>query len=237
MSLTSDPLNSGSLLSGGVQRGTPHLRVLTALPPHVSLTPLVADCRSVGSLVVPAMPAQRIPDAPDAAAGCTESGANGVGTPGAGPPTSCPAPAAASVSSPSPLSSQLLTTALSGVAVALNRVRSSVVVSSCSAQAISRARTVASTLVRCLLRIWLRRSNCFIFLNTSSTCHLRPIHIQHVGRRPGRSRQRGNQQQPTRHGQRGGREGAPGFLRFAALAAPRLLGRGRIEFGGNQPDR
>src|SRR4029434_8509522 len=36
----------------------------------------------------------------------------------------------------------------------------------------SKARTVASTLVGCLLRIWLRRSSCFIFLNTSSTCHL-----------------------------------------------------------------
>src|SRR5215813_12167557 len=63
-----------------------HLRVLTALPAHVSLTPRVADCRSVGSLVVLAMPAPHIPDAPDAAAGCTESGASGAGTPAAGPP-------------------------------------------------------------------------------------------------------------------------------------------------------
>src|SRR5207244_5792562 len=75
-----------------------------------------------------------------------------------------------SVSSPSPLNNQLLTTTLSGDAVALNRVRSHVVVLSCNAHAISSARTVASTLVRCLLRIWLRRSSCFIFLNTSSTC-------------------------------------------------------------------
>ena len=43
---------------------------------------------------------------------------------------------------------------------------------SCTAQAIRSARTVASTLVRCLLRIWFSRSSYFIFLNTSSTCHL-----------------------------------------------------------------
>src|SRR4029453_10245291 len=75
-----------------------------------------------------------------------------------------------SVSSPSPLNNQLLTTTLSGDAVALNRVRSHVVVLSCNAQAIRSARTVTSPLVRCLLRIWLSRSSCFIVLNTSSTC-------------------------------------------------------------------
>lgn len=57
------------------------------------------------------------------------------------------------VSNPNPLSTQLLTTASSGGAVARNRVRSSVVVRSCSAQAISSVRTVASALVACLLRI------------------------------------------------------------------------------------
>ena len=63
------------------------------------------------------------------------------------------------MSSASPLSSQLLTTAISSGAVGLNRVRSIVVVPSCNAQAISKARTVASTLVACLLRIWLSRSS------------------------------------------------------------------------------
>ena len=76
-------------------------RVLTALShPHGCLTPLVVGCRSVGSLVVPARPAPRIPDAPDAAVGCTESGANGAGTPAAGPPTRCPALAAARCPAP-----------------------------------------------------------------------------------------------------------------------------------------
>ena len=42
----------------------------------------------------------RIPDAPDAAVGCTESGANGAGTPAAGPPTRCPALAAARCPAP-----------------------------------------------------------------------------------------------------------------------------------------
>src|SRR4029453_16695100 len=77
-----------------------------------------------------------------------------------------------SVSSPSPLSSQPLITAVVGGAGACNSVRSRVVVLSCNTQAMRSVRTVASTLVTCLLRIWLRRSSCFIFLNTSSTCHL-----------------------------------------------------------------
>jgi len=47
--------------------------------------------------------------------------------------------------------------------VALNKVRSHVAVLSCNAHAIQSARTVASTLVRCLLRIWLSRSSCCIF--------------------------------------------------------------------------
>src|SRR5215470_3074498 len=68
---------------------------LTALPTHDSLTPCVADSRSVGPLVVPAMPALRILDAPDAAAGCTESGVSGASTPAPEPPTTCPAPAVA----------------------------------------------------------------------------------------------------------------------------------------------
>src|SRR6516165_6360559 len=67
-----------------------HLRVLTALPAHVSLTPRVADSRSVGSLVVPARPALRLPDAPDAVAGCTENGVSGASRPAPGPPTTCP---------------------------------------------------------------------------------------------------------------------------------------------------
>ena len=58
----------------------------------------------------------------------------------------------------------------SGDAVALHRVRNHVVVFSCNAQAIKSARTVASTLVGCLLRLWLSCSSCFIFLHTSSTC-------------------------------------------------------------------
>src|SRR5262249_41823435 len=82
------------------------------------------------------------------------------------PPCTC----CRSVSSPSPLNHQLRTTTPSGDAVALNSVRSHVVVLSCKAQAIRSARTVASTLVRCLLRIWLSRSSCCIFLNTNSTC-------------------------------------------------------------------
>src|SRR6516165_5247815 len=77
-----------------VRRRPPICAYLRPFSP-ISLTLLVADCRSVGSLVVPAMPAQRIPDVPAAAGGCTESGVNGVGMPGDGPPTSCPAPAAA----------------------------------------------------------------------------------------------------------------------------------------------
>ena len=81
-------------------RVSPHLRVLTALPPHVSFTPLVADCRNLGELAVPAMPAQRIPDAPDAAAGDTESGTNVGGTPGGGPLTIGSAPAAAAYPAP-----------------------------------------------------------------------------------------------------------------------------------------
>jgi SRSO17 transposase len=54
---------------------------------------------------------------------------------------------------------------------ALNRLRSHVVVSSWSIHATRNARTVASTLVRFVLRIWLSRSNCFLFLNTSSIYH------------------------------------------------------------------
>jgi hypothetical protein len=68
--------------------------------PRVSLMPLVADCRSMGSLVVPATPAQRLPAALDAAAGSTASGANAGGTPGGGPPTNGPAPAAARCRAP-----------------------------------------------------------------------------------------------------------------------------------------
>jgi hypothetical protein len=47
--------------------------------------------------------------------------------------------------------------------VALNKGRNHIVVCSCSAHAINSARTVASTLVRCLLRIWFSRSSGFIF--------------------------------------------------------------------------
>jgi hypothetical protein len=56
--------------------------------------------------------------------------------------------------------------------VALNRLRSHGVVSSWSPHATNSARTVASTLVGGVLRIWLSRSSCFIFFNTNSTCHL-----------------------------------------------------------------
>ena len=68
--------------------------------PHISLTPLVADGRNVGLLVVPARSAPRIPDAPDAVAGCTESDVSGAGRPARGPPTTCPAPGAAAYPAP-----------------------------------------------------------------------------------------------------------------------------------------
>jgi hypothetical protein len=68
--------------------------------PHISLTPLVAGGRNVGWLVVPARPAPRIPDAPDAVAGCTESDVSGAGRPARGPPTTCPAPVAAAYPAP-----------------------------------------------------------------------------------------------------------------------------------------
>src|SRR5215831_15396874 len=67
---------------------------------HISLTPLVAGGRNVGLLVVPARPAPRIPDAPDAVAGCTESDVSGAGRPARGPPTTCPAPVAAAYPAP-----------------------------------------------------------------------------------------------------------------------------------------
>ena len=53
---------------GRVGRVPPICAYLRPCSP-ISLTLLVADCRSVGSLVVPAMPAQRILDVP-AAGGC-----------------------------------------------------------------------------------------------------------------------------------------------------------------------
>src|SRR5262249_8891512 len=68
--------------------------------PHISLTPLVAGGRNVGLLVVPARLAPRIPDAPDAVAGCTESDVSGAGMPARGPPTTCPAPVAAAYPAP-----------------------------------------------------------------------------------------------------------------------------------------
>ena len=55
--------------------------------------------------------------------------------------------------------------------VARTSVRRCVVGSSGSAHATSRARTVASTLTRGVLRICLRRSHCGIFLQTSAPCH------------------------------------------------------------------
>jgi hypothetical protein len=42
----------------------------------------------------------------------------------------------------------------------------------CKAQAIRSARTVAATLGRCVLRLWLRRSRCCMVFHTSSTGHL-----------------------------------------------------------------
>src|SRR6266849_1771879 len=62
--------------------------------------PPLAVCQGVHRLAVPARFARWLPDAPDAVADCRESGANGGGTPGDGPPTTCPAPAAAA--SPAP---------------------------------------------------------------------------------------------------------------------------------------
>src|SRR5262249_53431964 len=56
--------------------------------------------------------------------------------------------------------------------LALNRLRSHIVVSSWRVHPPSRPRPAASPLVRLVLRIWLSRSSCFIFLHTSSTCHL-----------------------------------------------------------------
>ena len=75
------------------------------------------------------------------------------------------------MSSPSPVSSQLLTGVAAIAAPVGSRVRRCTTVSSCRAQAISRARTVASTLGRLVLRIWFRRRSCVIRFNTSSTCH------------------------------------------------------------------
>src|SRR5215831_20521461 len=49
--------------------------------------PPLAVCQGVYRLAVPARFARWIPDTPDAVDDCIESGANGGGTPGGGPPT------------------------------------------------------------------------------------------------------------------------------------------------------
>ena len=90
---------------------------------------------------------------------------------------------------------------------------------SCNTQATNSARTVASTLTACLLRIWLRRSSCFIFLNTSSTCHLaRYIYsTSAVDQVP--SVQRGDEQQPARHDKGGRRDGPPRLFGLCVASA------------------
>ena len=65
------------------------------LVPYAFFKPPFAVCPGVHQLAVPARFAPRIPDVPDVVDDCIESGANEGGTPGDGPPTTCPAPAAA----------------------------------------------------------------------------------------------------------------------------------------------
>ena len=66
--------------------------------------------------------------------------------------------------------------------------------------------------------------------------HLPPgaIHIQHVCRRPGAGVERGDEQQPSRHSQRGCRERAPRLLGFAACPASGAPRRRGIELGRDQ---
>src|SRR5215813_5032504 len=78
----------------GVQRGgsVPFARTYRSFPvPHAFFMPLLAVCQGVHRLAVLARFARWIPDTPDAVDDCIESGANGGGTPGGGPPTTRPA--------------------------------------------------------------------------------------------------------------------------------------------------
>ena len=90
------------------------------------------------------------------------------------------------------------------------------------------------TLTACLLRIWLRRSSCFIFLNTSSTCTWHDIY---TARRPstGASVQRGDEQQQP-HDKGGRCDGPPAFGLCVASAGGRAECRG-IELRGHQSYR
>ncbi len=63
----------------------------------------------------------------------------------------------------------------------------------------------------------------------------RAIDIQHICRRPSGGVQRGDEQQPPRHGQGRRRDGTPGLLGFAACTAPGAPRRRGIELGCNQP--
>src|SRR5687768_3228177 len=69
--------------------------------------------------------------------------------------------------------------------------------------------------------------------------HLPPgtIYIQHVGRRPGASVQRGDEQQPARHDKGGRRDGPPRLLGFASLPLAGALSRRGIELRGHQSYR
>ena len=123
---------------------------------------------------------------------------------------------------------------MAGRAVTLKRGRSNIVVPSCSAQAISSVRTVASTLVRCVLRIWLSRRSCFIFFKYQLDLPAHAIDREHVCGRPRRRLQGGDEQQPAGHQQGGGGDSPARFLCFAALAVPGLLRGLGIKFGRNE---
>src|SRR5215813_11369906 len=83
-----------SLYKAGHSRGArgPFARTYRSFPvPHAFFMPLLAVCQGVHRLAVLARFARWIPDTPDAVDDCIESGANGGGTPGGGPPTTRPA--------------------------------------------------------------------------------------------------------------------------------------------------
>src|SRR5215831_4553539 len=68
--------------------------------PHAFFMLPFAVFQDVHRCAVPARFAPWIPDALDAVDDCIENGANGEGTSGGGPPTTCPAPAAVGYPAP-----------------------------------------------------------------------------------------------------------------------------------------
>ena len=195
--------------------------------PLLSLTQPVAVFQGRGG-VGPAMPAQRILDVPDAAVDCTESAANEASTPARGPQTRCPAPAAAGCPaltrsaancSPPPLGR-------SGGAQQGAQQRCRPFVQRPGHQQGAHRRFHTRGMLRPQL---VEAQQLFHFFEDEF--HLPPgaIDIQHIGRRPTPGVQRGDEQQPARDRQRGGRDVRPA-LGLAPTAAPGPLGRRRIEW-------